>query len=131
MASTILPGENRRVEASLHTLSPSELTGLLEAERRGDPFLAYRDGTGDLRLEPLAASERLAIGRTAQNDLALGWDREVSRTHAQLELVGGGWTLIDDGLSRNGSFVNGERVLGRRRLDDGDVVRLGTTPLLF
>jgi hypothetical protein len=39
--------------------------------------------------------------------------------------------LVDDGLSRNGSFVNGERILGRRRLDDGDVLRIGRTNLVF
>jgi pSer/pThr/pTyr-binding forkhead associated (FHA) protein len=63
--------------------------------------------------------------------VALDWDPEVSRTHAQLELFGGDWTLIDDGLSRNGSFVNGERALGRRRLNDGDAVRVGQTALVF
>ena len=114
-----------------HALSPSELTALLEAERRGVPFLAYRDGAGDLRIETLDGLSRVAIGRSAENDVELGWDPEVSRTHAQLELVGGDWTLLDDGLSRNGSFVNGERVRGRRRLDDADRVRIGHTSLLF
>ena len=114
-----------------HSLSPSELEGLLEAERQGVPFLAYRDGTGDLRLEPLASRGRVAIGRSERADLPLAWDAEVSRTHAQLELLGGEWTLVDEGLSRNGSFVNGERVLGRRRLCDGDLLRLGHTALLF
>jgi pSer/pThr/pTyr-binding forkhead associated (FHA) protein len=44
-----------------------------------------------------------------------------------LELVGGECTLVDDGLSRNGSYVNGDRVHGRRRLRDGDVLRFGNT----
>jgi pSer/pThr/pTyr-binding forkhead associated (FHA) protein len=114
-----------------HSLSPSELAGLLEAERRGIPFLAYRDGAGGLQIESLDGRTRVAIGRADDNDLGLGWDPEVSRTHAQLELVGGDWTLVDDGLSRNGSFVNGERVRGRRRLDDGDAFRLGHTSILF
>jgi CRP/FNR family transcriptional regulator len=38
---------------------------------------------------------------------------------------------VDDGLSRNGTYVNGERVQGRRRLSDGDVVRCGNTELLY
>jgi DNA-binding CsgD family transcriptional regulator len=38
---------------------------------------------------------------------------------------------VDDGLSRNGSFLNGERILGRRRLADGDVIRLGRTSMVF
>jgi hypothetical protein len=114
-----------------HSLSPSELALTLAAERRGAPFLAYRDGIGDLRLEPLDGRARVAIGRGEHNDVALGWDAEASRTHAQLELVGGDWTIIDDGLSRNGSFVNGDRLAGRRRLIDGDVLRLGRTAVVF
>jgi pSer/pThr/pTyr-binding forkhead associated (FHA) protein len=39
--------------------------------------------------------------------------------------------VIDDGLSRNGTFVNDRRVEGRRRLMDGDVLRCGATTLLF
>ena len=114
-----------------HTLSPSELAGLVDAEREGGTFLAYRDGAGDLRFEPLEGVERLAVGRSPDSDLELGWDAEVSRAHAQLERVGGDWTLVDDGLSRNGSFVNDERIVGRRRLQDGDVLRFGHTSLVF
>ena len=51
--------------------------------------------------------------------------------HAVLERAGGHWTLVDDGLSRNGSFVNGRRVLGRRRLADGDEIAVGHTLLVF
>jgi hypothetical protein len=39
--------------------------------------------------------------------------------------------LVDDGLSRNGTYVNGERVAGRRRLRDGDAVRIGSTHLVY
>ena len=39
--------------------------------------------------------------------------------------------LVDEGLSRNGSFVNGERVDGRRLLDDGDELRFGQTLLRY
>jgi len=93
--------------------------------------LAYKDGAGALRLEPLEGLARLTIGRAEGNDVELPWDPQVSRTHAQLELMGGDWTVLDDGLSRNGSFVNGERALGRRRLGDGDVLRFGRTSLVF
>ena len=61
----------------------------------------------------------------------LPWDREVSRLHAQLERVDADWTLRDDGLSRNGTFVNGERLHGERALHDGDTIRLGTTRLTY
>jgi pSer/pThr/pTyr-binding forkhead associated (FHA) protein len=37
----------------------------------------------------------------------------------------------DDGLSPNGSVVNGERVHGCRRLVDGDALRFGSTTLAY
>ena len=51
--------------------------------------------------------------------------------HCEIECVGGYWTVSDEGLSRNGTFVNEERIAGRRRLYDGEVVRVGATRLLF
>jgi DNA-binding CsgD family transcriptional regulator len=114
-----------------HSLSPAEHKAVLDAERRGEAFLVYRDGIGDLRFAFLGDRERLVIGRVAGNDVVLDWDAQVSRSHAQLESLGTDWVLVDDGLSRNGSHVNGERVAGRRRLADGDVVRLGQTALVF
>jgi predicted component of type VI protein secretion system len=113
-----------------HSLSPAELAAVLDAERAGTAFLAFRDGLGDLRL---AALERgpVVIGRAAQSDIVLDWDREVSRTHAQLEPIGGDWVVVDGGLSRNGCAVNTEPLVGRRRLVDGDVLRVGATTLVF
>jgi pSer/pThr/pTyr-binding forkhead associated (FHA) protein len=114
-----------------HSLSPKELAAMLAAERENLAFLAYRDDAGELQLRPLEGLERLTVGRFSDNDLVIDWDGEVSRAHARLERAGGGWTLVDDGLSRNGSFVNGERVQGRRRLQDGDTLRFGDSSLLF
>ena len=39
--------------------------------------------------------------------------------------------LVDDGLSSNGTFVNQERLNGRRRLNDGDNLRFGRTTVIF
>lgn len=75
--------------------------------------------------------DRLTIGRSPDADLALRWDPEVSRTHALLERLGDRWTLIDDGLSSNGSFVNGARVSGRHRLVDGDRMCFGNTVITY
>lgn len=112
--------------------TPIELQALLAAQRTGWPFVIYRDGAGAQRIVVLDDHvERRTIGRAADNDLALAADPSVSRVHAALERIGGAWTLVDGGLSRNGSFVNGERVRGRRRLIHGDAIRLGGTQLRF
>jgi pSer/pThr/pTyr-binding forkhead associated (FHA) protein len=115
--------------SELHRSTPAELKERLEAERRGTPFLLYFDGAGQQVLYEL--EDEITVGRGADCDVALGWDREVSRLHAQLERVGAHWVLVDDGLSRNGSFVNGERVVGRRALRDGDRLVFGDTPVFY
>jgi pSer/pThr/pTyr-binding forkhead associated (FHA) protein len=110
----------------------SELQERIEAERRGAPFLVWRDADGQQRLRELAPeAARLTVGRSDTADVPLAFDSEVSRLHAELERLGDDWTVSDDGLSRNGSFVNGERVVGRRRLRDGDALRFGGTLVLF
>ena len=81
---------------------------------------------------PLAADAgEIPVGRHPDQGIKLGWDAEVSRVHAVLVRVGGAWTVVDDGLSRNGTFVNEARVVGRRRLRDGDVLRCGSVGLQF
>jgi pSer/pThr/pTyr-binding forkhead associated (FHA) protein len=114
-----------------HVATPRELRARIEAERRGEPFIVYRDGTGDQAIVALEEHDRLTIGRRAGNEIALPWDEEVSRVHAALERLGSDWLVVDDGLSRNGTWVNGERVTGRRRLHDGDVLAVGATALAF
>jgi predicted component of type VI protein secretion system len=93
--------------------------------------LVYRDGEGAQRFFPLEGTTARTIGRSSGCDVRLAWDEQVSRVHAALELVGSDWTLVDDGLSRNGTFLNGERLSGRRRLHDGDTFVLGSTSFNF
>ncbi|WP_372787748.1 FHA domain-containing protein [Paraconexibacter sp.] len=115
----------------MHSLSPSERAALVTAEHEGYPFLAYRDGFGDLRIVPITDAQQVTIGRATDNDVVIDGDQQVSRVHAVLEHIGGTWALRDDGLSRNGSFVGGERVLHRQRLVDDDMLRVGGTAILF
>jgi hypothetical protein len=111
--------------------SPSELKAQIEAEREGLPFIVYRDEEEQQQVLPIDPGAEIWIGRGEAAGLRLGWDGEVSSLHAQIVVIRDECTLIDDGLSRNGSFVNEERVLGRRRLHDGDVLRFGRTQATF
>ena len=112
--------------------SPAEIAARLEAERQGTPHLVLRDGGAVQLIVPLGDQGRsLTIGRAEGSDVQVYWDRDVSRAHAELERVGGIWMISDDGLSSNGTFVNGERVGSRRRLRDGDVLRIGQTSVVF
>src|SRR3954447_1128185 len=95
-------------------------------------FLLYRDDAGAQQYVDLPDDrERLTIGRRAGNDLALPWDAQVSRLHAELVRMSADWVVCDDGISHNGTFVNGERVRGRRRLQDGDQIAIGDTLIAF
>jgi FHA domain len=115
---------------------PAEAQGdakaLFEAERSGRPFLVYRDRDGRQRLFLFAADASSAsVGRRPSSDLVLDWDAQVSRSHARFERADDGWALVDDGLSSNGTFVNEERLSGKRPLNDGDALRFGTTAVTF
>jgi FHA domain-containing protein len=112
--------------------SPRELKAQIDAERKGQPFVLWRDGAGAQHIMLLSPDRpRATIGRREQSDIALTWDQEVSRTHALLEPVGEEWTLIDDGLSRNGSYVNGSRIRGRHRLADRETMVFGRTRVVY
>lgn len=115
-----------------HSARPFELAARIQAERRGEPFLLYRDGEDrQIIVELPDDRERVTVGRRASSDVPLPWDPEVSRLHAELERIGSDWVLCDEGLSHNGTFVNNERLHGRRRLRGGDVVAVGRTVIAF
>lgn len=117
-----------------HSSSPSELKEQIAAERERLPFLVYRDAEDRQQILALGSGPtgvRVRVGRDPMCELCLDHDERVSRLHAELENVGEVWTLADHGLSRNGTFVNEERVVGQRVLHDGDVLRMGSTYLLF
>jgi hypothetical protein len=121
-----------RSPLAAHASTPVELKQRLEAERSGQPHLIYRDLERRQVIYELSRDrDRVTIGRRPESDVSLAWDREVSRLHAELRRVGRDWTIVDDGISRNGSFVNTLRLQGRHRLIDGDVIVVGQTVIVF
>jgi len=117
---------------ALDLASPDDLEARREAERRGAPFLLLRDDQGAQRIVELHGhAGSMTVGRRLEADVPLAWDPEVSRLHAELEFKAGEWTLCDDGFSQNGTYVNGLRIHGRRRLTDGDLLLVGQTSIAF
>jgi hypothetical protein len=117
---------------ALDLATPEDLEARRVAEQDGRPFLVMRDEAGVQRIVPLDNSAgSLTLGRRVEADVPLSWDPEVSRLHAELEFKAGEWTLCDDGFSQNGTYVNGLRIHGRRRLMDGDLVRVGQTTMAY
>jgi pSer/pThr/pTyr-binding forkhead associated (FHA) protein len=116
---------------SIDNPTAEELEAQHEAERRGERFLVYGDEEGRQVIHTLAEGRAVTIGRRPEADVSVPWDPEMSRVHAELEVRAGEWTISDDGLSQNGTWVNGLRLTGRRRLGDGDLVRVGRTTFAF
>jgi pSer/pThr/pTyr-binding forkhead associated (FHA) protein len=117
---------------TLGSQTPEELQERQAALDRGAPFLLFRDGDGRQRIfalpEPVDA---VTVGRRFEADISLPWDPEASRLHAELSFRAGEWTICDNGWSQNGTWVNGLRLAGRRRLADGDLVKIGRTIIGF
>lgn len=80
-------------------------------------------------LVPLAAV-RVTIGRDPSNDITVASDLKASRLHAVLEQLSAGW-CVRDLNSRNGTFLNGERVGRDRPLRPGDEIRVGDTRFVY
>lgn len=87
----------------------------LRVEATGEVFQLYSDIS--------------TVGRGPGVDVPLD-DPSVSRLHAELVRRGPYLYVADQGLSRNGTRVNG-RAVGRRILHDGDVVHFGAAGVLI
>lgn len=84
--------------------------------------------TGDVFDRELS-NEETQIGKGPRNDIVIA-DPAVSAAHALVRFEGDAYTIKDIG-SRNGTFVNGERVTGSRPLNHGDVIGMGLSKLTF
>lgn len=73
----------------------------------------------------LAPGARYTIGRDATNSIAAAF-ATVSGTHAAIDVLPDGTLRISDLNSANGTFVNGQRVVGAASVRIGDVLQLGS-----
>ncbi len=69
------------------------------------------------------SQDEITIGRDIANNIVVN-DAEVSRRHARLRLQAGNYILEDLG-STNGSFVNGQRLMGPHALRPGEQIMFG------
>jgi pSer/pThr/pTyr-binding forkhead associated (FHA) protein len=69
------------------------------------------------------------MGKGPRNDMVIT-DPAVSATHAMIRVEDGAYVISDLG-SRNGTYVNGERIAEPRRLQHGDVIGIGLSKLTF
>lgn len=84
--------------------------------------LVMRSGPSVGKVYPLDKNE-LFLGRDLSNDIVIN-DPEISRRHSRLYMQGNGY-IIEDLGSTNGTFVNGQRLMGPNMLRPGDVITFG------
>ena len=92
--------------------------------------LAFSDGGRGEPERSTVPREGVLLGRDAPLFSAGLKDPTISRRHAEMRFHHGRLRLHDLG-SRNGSYLNGERVTGVHALEPGDVIRLGATLLVY
>ena len=74
-------------------------------------------------------ADRTVLGRHPECDIVLD-SAAVSRQHAQIICEGADY-FVEDLHSRNGTYVNGQPVQGRRHLQDGDRLRICELAFIF
>ncbi len=94
------------------------------------PRLYFTDFAGAKSVLPLTQGV-CKLGRNSENHIVLN-DPSISRFHAEIRTVNGGFSLVDMG-SKNGTAVNGS-LIREKSLVHGDRIQLGSNPnhsLLF
>ncbi len=94
----------------------------------GNPNQAYLRYGADQKFH-LSAGRLCQIGRSLANEVVVQ-DAEVSRHHASVEARETEFILSDAG-SRNGTFLNGNKIQGPMRLKPGDRIEVGNTQIVF
>jgi len=92
-------------------------------------YLVIREGSKWTDVFRLVDGESITIGRAPTNAIVVK-DERCSRNHAEIFQTQGQWTLRDLD-SRNGTVVDGQRVLSDYQLQAGDVLRIGNSHLAF
>ncbi|MBN3963311.1 FHA domain-containing protein [Nostoc sp. NMS8] len=85
----------------------------------------------DNQTQSLRQPQRIwTIGRNSTSGICIA-DNHLSRRHAAIQHIDEQGFYLIDFNSTNGSFVNGDRTVGRIKLKDGDRIRLGNMTFDF
>jgi hypothetical protein len=91
------------------------------------PFIVVKSNDQDLARRELEIG--VVVGRAPDSDIVIR-DILLSRRHCRFIPSDDGWK-IQDLQSKNGTFINGERLRVPRLLNDNDVIRLGRSKIIF
>lgn len=79
---------------------------------------------GKSRMVEIPENSVLSLGRLESSDIVLN-DMAVSRRHATI-FSNGGECFIEDNASTAGTWINGEKILGRRKISNSDKIKIGS-----
>lgn len=128
-------------EESYHFMGPVTVRLLVDNELRPGRFGIASQlkqapgglGAGSLVLpsgERIALGEHLTtVGRLPECTISIN-DTNVSRNHAEIRTGHNAYVVVDLG-STNGTMINGVRIVGEQRLNDGDIISFGSTHVRF
>ena len=116
------------MRADVETQEDSQLERAAPEKPRPGLVFVFSGGAPLFHSVPLAEG-RLALGREGAGGQPLP-DERLSRQHAEVRREGSRW-LVEDLGSRNGTYVDGEQVVGRRAFTAPRVLRVGNTLALF
>ncbi len=91
------------------------------------PYVIVADKIGEFDRRALQGS--LKVGRSPECGVSVK-DNLLSRKHCLIEEVDGQWVATDLG-SKNGTYINSQRIGERQVLQDGQTLRVGRTRVTF
>ena len=109
----------------------NEITAVLGREAKKQAVRRLVLSTGPHAGEQFELStDTITLGRARDNDIPLSLDKEVSRRHAVMTLEGDRY-VVQDQNSLNGTYVNNQRISGPQPLEDGDVIFIGVSDIIY
>lgn len=112
-------------------LTPEQARELrMQAESKVGRLVVVKSPALDEGSEHPLNSVAITVGRDGENDISLPGDKFASAVHARIDPRGDG-VWVEDAGSTNGTYLNGVKLTHRRRLESGDIVRIGETDLRF
>ena len=93
----------------------------MRANKKEAPILLAQNGP--LRGMNWVVNRHLTIGRDDDCDIVIP-DRQVSRFHAEVTLNENGDFMLSDLKSKNGTTLNGELLLEKEKLKEGDEIKI-------
>jgi DNA polymerase III delta prime subunit len=117
------------MNGKLSTLTDAASSADFSVDRKTPVLLVTYTSEGSCSVDRCALCHKFVVGRNPECDLVIS-DSRISGVHFCIKSRGDG-TVIKDLKSRNGTYVNGRRVIDKSSLENGAVIRAGRSLFVF